>query len=259
MSNNIHKTAIISADVRFGDNVTVGPYSIIEGPVAIGDGTVIGAHCRIEGNTTLGKNCQFFTGAIIGTPPQDKKHKITDKVFLTIGDNNIFREYVTINPGTIDGGANTVIGSNNLFMANAHVAHDCHVGSDCTVANCSALAGHVSLEDRVIIGGMCGVHQFVRIGCLSIVGGCSKVVQDVPPYSIADGNPAVLRGINVVGLKRANYNSETSMALRRAYKVLFNSGLARGNALAQVKEQKIGLPEVAHLIEFVELSKRGIC
>lgn len=258
MSPNIHKTAIVSSQVKLGSNVTIGPYSVIEGPVVLGDDVVIGAHCVVEGRTVLGRGCQLFTGAVIGSPPQDKKHRAENQVFLEIGDHNIFREYVTINPGTVEGGGKTVIGNNNLFMACSHVAHDCLVGNDCTMANYSGLSGHVTLEDRAVIGGLTGVHQFVRVGYLSMIGGCSKINQDVPPYGLVDGNPATLRGLNIVGLRRGNVSSESSLALRRAYKILFNSGLARTNAIAQVEEQMGGVPEVKRLVEFINNSKRGI-
>jgi len=258
MAENIHKTAIISKDAKLGKNVFVGPYAIIDGPVVLGDGCVIGAHCVIEGYTTFGKNCQVFSSAVIGSRPQDKKHNKKDKVTLTIGDNNIFREYVTVNPGTVEGGGKTTIGDNNLFMACSHVAHDCHIGSDCVLANYVGLSGHVTIEDRAIIGGLSGVHQFARVGFLSIIGGCSKVNQDVPPYSLVDGNPATLRGLNIIGIKRANIPSQSALSLRRAFKILFNSGLARSNAVAQVEKQLNGVPEIKRLIEFIQTSKRGI-
>lgn len=257
-TQQIHPTAIISDDVTLGKNVVIGPYTIINGPVILGDDVSIGAHCVIEGWTTIGRGCQLYTGAVIGSPPQDKKHDRKDKVFLKIGDDNIFREYVTVNPGTIDGGGETTIGNGNLFMACSHVAHDCHVGSHCIMANYVGLSGHVTIEDRAVIGGLSGVHQHARVGFLSIIGGCSKVNQDVPPYCMVDGNPATLRTLNVVGLKRANISSQTSLALRRTIKILFNSGLARSNALTQVKEQMGTIPEVKRLIDFVESSKRGI-
>jgi len=254
----IHPTAIIAAEVRLGKDVSVGPYTVIEGPVTVGDGTVIGAHCVVEGHTTLGEKCQLYTAAVIGSRPQDKKHNSKDQVFLTIGDNNIFREYVTVNPGTIEGGGTTSIGNDNLFMACSHVAHDCHIGDDCVLANYVGLSGHVTIEDRALIGGLSGVHQFARVGYMSIIGGCSKVNQDVPPYCMVDGNPATLRGLNAIGIKRAGIPSDTALALRRAFKILFNSGLARGNAIAQVEQQMNGVPEIGRLLEFIKTSKRGI-
>ncbi len=258
MLNQIHPTAIIGSDVKLGNNVTVGPYAIIQGHVSLGDDTVVGAHALVEGYTTMGKGCQIFTGAVIGSRPQDKKHQNTDKVFLKIGDNNIFREYVTVNPGTLEGGGTTVIGNNNLLMACAHVAHDCHIGNDCVMANYVGLSGHVTIEDRAVIGGLTGIHQFTRVGYLSVIGGCSKVNQDVPPYSMVDGNPATLRGLNIVGLKRAGMASATQLELRRVFKVLFNSGLNRSNAIVQVKEQYNGLAEINRVLEFIQASTRGI-
>jgi len=258
MINTIHQTAVIGEQVKLGANVKIGPYAVIDGEVTLGDNVIVGAHCVIEGHTTIGRGCQFYSGAVIGSPPQDRKHQKTDKVFLTIGSNNVFREYVTVNPGTIEGGGMTSIGDNNLFMACCHVAHDCHIGNDCVLANYVGLSGHVTIEDRAVIGGLSGVHQYARVGYLSMIGGCSKVNQDVPPYSLVDGNPATLRGLNIVGLKRADVASPVQKALHHAFKILFNSGLNRSNALLQVKDQLNGLPEIDRVIDFIQTSKRGI-
>ena len=259
MPNSIHKTAIIGERVKLGANVSIGPYAIIDGDVTLGDDVVIGAHCVVEGHTTIGKACQIYSSAVIGSAPQDRKHQKKDKVYLEIGSNNVFREYVTVNPGTLEGGGKTSIGNNNLFMACCHVAHDCHIGNDCVLANYVGLSGHVTIEDRAVIGGLTGVHQYTRVGYLSMIGGCSKVNQDVAPYSLVDGNPATLRGLNIVGLKRAEIPSLTLKALHRAFKILFNSGLNRSNAVLQVQEHLNGLPEIARVIEFIQISKRGIC
>ncbi len=258
MSNTIHKTAIVGKQVKLGKNVNIGPYAVIDGEVTLGDDIVIGAHCVVEGNTTIANGCQLFTGAVIGSPPQDRKYQKKDKVFLNIGVNNVFREYVTVNPGTIEGGGETRIGDNNLFMACCHVAHDCKIGNDCVLANYVGLSGHVTIEDRAVIGGLSGVHQHGRVGYLSMIGGCSKVNQDVAPFSLVDGNPATLRGLNIVGLKRADVPSPNQIALHRAFKILFNSGLNRSNAVLQVKSQLNGTPEVHLLLEFIQISKRGI-
>jgi len=258
MANNIHKTAIIGDKVKIGKNVAIGPYSVVEGQVTLGDDVTIGAHCLVEGATAIGRGCQIFTGAVIGSVPQDRKHQKTHKVFLNIGENNIFREYVTVNPGTIEGGGTTMIGNNNLFMACCHVAHDCNIGNDCVLANYVGLSGHVTIEDRAVIGGLSGVHQYGRIGYLSMIGGCSKVNQDVPPFSLVDGNPATLRGLNIVGLKRAQVPTENQRVLHRAFKILFNSGLNRSHAVLQVKEELNGVPEIHRVIEFIQTSKRGI-
>ena len=249
-------TALVSKKAKLGEGVSVGPYAVIADSVIIGTGTKIGSHCVIEGNTTIGKNCELFTGAVIGSRPQDLKYK-GEKVYLEVGDNNIIREYCTLNPGTEEG-SKTIVGNGNLIMAYSHVAHDCRVGNNCVLANGSTLAGHVSIEDRAVIGGLSGIHQYGRVGFLSMIGGCSKVNQDVPPFSLVDGNPATLRGLNIVGLKRADIPSDRQMALRRAFKILFNSGLNRTNAINQIQEQLNGVPEISRVIEFIQTSKRGI-
>ncbi|MBU1124637.1 MAG: acyl-ACP--UDP-N-acetylglucosamine O-acyltransferase, partial [Candidatus Omnitrophica bacterium] len=196
----IHSTAIVDKNAKLSDDIQIGAYSIIEGPVAIGKGVKIGSHCRIEGNTTIGENCEIFTGAVLGSSPQDLKFK-GEMVYLQIGNNNIIREYCTFNPGTEEGGK-TRVGNHNLFMAYSHVAHDCIVGDHTVIANNGTLAGHVTIEDRAVVGGLVAIHQFVHIGTLSIIGGCSKVVQDIPPYSTCDGHPARVYGLNLVGLRR---------------------------------------------------------
>ncbi|MFT7538530.1 MAG: UDP-N-acetylglucosamine acyltransferase, partial [Lysobacterales bacterium] len=180
----IHKTAIIHPGAELSSGVTVGPYSIIEEGVRLGDNVRVGSHCVITGQTLIGRNSRIYTGAVVGSTPQDKKHATDDNVFLNIGEDNVIREYVTMNPGTAKGGGKTVIGNNNLFMAYSHIAHDCIVGNNCVMANGATLAGHVTLEDNTVIGGLSAVHQFVRLGRLSIVGGCTKVIQDIPPFSM---------------------------------------------------------------------------
>src|SRR3989338_5546487 len=176
----IHPTAIVSKKAKLAADIIVGPYSIISDTVTIGSGTKIGSHCVIDGNTRIGRDCEIFTGAVVGSRPQDLKYK-GETVFLEIGDGNIIREYCTFNPGTEEGGKTTV-GNDNLFMAYAHIAHDCIVGNNCVIANNGTLAGHVVIEDMAVVGGLVAIHQFVRVGTLSIIGGCSKVVQDIPPY-----------------------------------------------------------------------------
>ncbi len=255
---DIHKTAIIHPKAKLGNHVSVGPYTIIGEGVTLGDGAAVGSFCVLEGNTTIGKDCQFFTGAVIGSIPQDKKFTDKEKVFLIIGDRNIFREYVTVNPGTGEGGK-TIIGHNNLFMAYAHVAHDCIFGNNCVTANNGTAAGHVIIEDSVVIGGLTAIHQFVRLGTHSIVGGCSKVVQDIPPFSTCDGHPARVYGLNTLGLKRAKLPSANIQALKKAFKILFFSGLARSHALEKIKKEIPSCPELDHLISFIETSTRGIC
>ncbi|MDP2652963.1 MAG: acyl-ACP--UDP-N-acetylglucosamine O-acyltransferase [Candidatus Omnitrophota bacterium] len=256
---NIHKTAVVNPDAKLSPGVTVGAYSIVGSDVTIGDNVKIGDHCVIDGQTTVGKNSQVFTGAIIGSAPQDKKYSGQDNVYLTIGENNIIREYVTINTGTVEGGGKTVIGKNNLLMAYSHVAHDCVIGNNCVMANVGTLAGHVTLEDNAIVGGLTAVHQFVRLGRLSIVGGCSKVVQDIPPFSMCDGHPAKVYNLNLVGLKRANVSLKTVNVLKKAFKILFFSGLSKTHAIAQLEKDLEPCPEVEHLIFFAKMTKRGLC
>ncbi|MFA5287032.1 MAG: acyl-ACP--UDP-N-acetylglucosamine O-acyltransferase [Candidatus Omnitrophota bacterium] len=252
----IDQTAIVSKKAKLADDVTVGPFTVINEGVSIGSGTRIGSHSLIEGNTTIGKNCEIFTGAVIGSRPQDLKYK-GEKVFLDIGDNNIIREYSTFNPGTEDGGR-TIVGSGNLFMAYSHVAHDCRVGNNCVFANNATLAGHVTVEDMAVIGGLVAIHQFVRVGSLSITGGCSKVVQDIPPYSTCDGHPAAVFGLNLVGLRRHKVSRDSIKELDRAYKILFNSGFTAKHALGELEKGKIESEEVKYLINFVKGSERGI-
>lgn len=254
----IHKTALIHPSAKISDGVNIGAYSVIGSEVIIGENVKIGNHCVIEGLTTIGKNTQIYSGAIIGSAPQDKKYN-GENVELIIGENNIIREYVTMNPGTPEGGSRTIIGNNNLLMAYSHVAHDCVIGNNCVMANAGTLAGHVTLEDNAVVGGLSAVHQFVRLGRLSIVGGCSKVVQDIPPFSMCDGHPAKVYSINIVGLKRAKIPSKTCQDLRKAFKLLFHSGLSKTTALARIQSEVDMSPEVEHLIFFAKTTKRGLC
>ena len=254
---SIHPTALISKKAKLGQGVCVGPYAVIGDEVVIGEGTVIGAHCVVSGKTTLGEHCQVFTGAVLGSPPQDLKYKGKNS-FLEIGNENIIREYVTINLGTEDN-SRTVVGNNNFIMAYSHIAHNCTVGDNCVIANCGTLAGYVNLEDKVVVGGMVAIHQFTRVGSLSIIGGCSKVVSDVPPYSTCDGHPARVYGINVVGLRRHSVDGSIIKQLGHAFKILFNSGLSLPNALQKLSGEEFTSVEVSHLIEFVKNSKRGVC
>lgn len=252
----IHPTAIVHPDAELGEGVEIGPYSIIAGTVKVGDRTCIGARATIEGYTTLGEECEVFTGAVIGSVTQDKKYE-GGTSFLRIGNRNHIREYVTINPGTKEG-TETVIGDDALLMAYAHVAHDCVIGNRVVLANQATLAGHVVIEDRAIIGGLSAVHQFVRIGTLSIVGGCSKVVQDVPPFMMVDGHPAKAYGINSVGLDRAGISREEKLLLKKAFKILFRSGLSAKNAAARIREELPTSPSLSTLLEFLKGSTRGI-
>ena len=256
-STIIHPTAIVHPDAELGMGVEIGPYSIVEGTVKIGDRTKVDARVSIKGHTTIGADNEIFTGAVIGSMTQDKKYK-GGVSYIHIGDHNKIREYVTINSGT-DEGTETVIGSDNLIMAYAHIAHDCILRNHITLANNGTLAGHVIIDDRAIIGGFGAVHQFVRIGYLTIIGGCSKVVQDVPPYVIADGHPAKIFGLNSVGLERAQVSSEERSNLKKAFKILFRSGSAAKIALKKAEAELPKSQAVKTLIQFIQQSERGIC
>lgn len=252
----IHPAAIVHPDAELGEGVEIGPYSLVAGTVKMGDRTRLGAHVTIEGHTTLGEECEVFTGAVVGSVTQDKKYE-GGTSYLRIGSRNRIREYVTINPGTKEG-TETVIGDDSLFMAYAHVAHDCTIGNQVVLANQATLAGHVIVEDRAIIGGLSAVHQFVRIGTLAIVGGCSKVVQDVPPFMMVDGHPAKAYGINSVGLDRAGMPQEEKTLLKKAFKILFRSGLSVKNAVIRIQEEIPLTPSIEVLLQFLKGSRRGI-
>ena len=254
----IHPTAIVHSKAKLGEGVSVGPCSVIEERVTVGPRTKIGAHCVIEGRTTIGADCQIFTGAVIGSIPQDLKYRGEDSALL-IGDRNKIREYVTINPGTVGGGGKTVIGSDCLLMAYAHVAHDCLIGNHVIIANSAALAGHITVEDHAIIGGLVGIHQFVRVGTLAFIGGCSRVVQDIPPYATCVGYPAKVFGLNNEGLRRVGISSDAKQRLHHAFRVLFHSKLSMTNALEQVAHDADHHPELQHLLTFIRQSKRGVC
>ena len=254
--NNIHKTAIIEEGAKLGDNISIGAFTIIGSNVSIGDGTVVDSHTVIEGKTTIGKNNHIFSHAAIGTIPQDLKFNGED-VELIIGDNNKIREYTLFNPGTIGGGSITKIGDNNLFMGYTHVAHDVIIGNNCIFANCATLAGHVEIDDFVVIGGLTPVHQFCKIGTHSMIAGGSVVTQDIPPYCLAEGNRAVLRGLNLNGLRRRFKDRTDINAIKSAYKALFESS----NPLADIGNELLQKSENIHVKElasFVVNTKRGI-
>lgn len=258
MSVRIHPTAVVDSAARFGDGVVVGPYSIIGAGVVIGDDTEIGPHVVIDGQTTIGARCHFVGQSSIGTPPQDLKYA-GGPTKLVIGDDNIVREFVTINRATEQGGGVTTVGSHGMFMAYAHVAHDCVVGDHVVMANAATLAGHVTIEDHAIVGGLVAIHQFVRIGESAILGGGSMVTLDVSPYCMAAGDRAALHGLNVIGLKRRGFSAETLNALRAAYRTIFRSGMRLQEALEALKGEAVDEPCVARLVGFIEQSTRGIC
>jgi UDP-N-acetylglucosamine acyltransferase len=253
----IHPTAIIDPTAELHETVSVGPYSIIAGSVTIDSGTQIGSHVFIDQYTRIGKDCQIFPFTSIGTAPQDKKFK-GEKTELVIGDENMIREYATINRGTPDGGGVTRIGNQNLLLAYIHIAHDCHLGNGITMVNVATLGGHVTLEDYSVIGGLAAVHQFVRIGAHAYVGGKTGVSQDIPPFVLASGERAKLFGLNIVGLKRHNFSNEAIQALKKAYQTVIRSHLTIQEAMIRVEKEVPVFPEVQQFLEFVRNSKRGI-
>jgi UDP-N-acetylglucosamine acyltransferase len=253
----IHSTAIIDATAELDSGVEVGPYSIIGPRVKIGKNTRIGPHVVIDGWTEIGEECTIFQFASLGAVPQDLKYR-GEESRVIIGSNNTIREFVTINRGTAQAGGETRLGSNNLLMAYCHVAHDCRIGSHVVLANAATLAGHIEMEDHAIVGGLAAVHQFVRLGSYCIIGGCSGVSQDIPPYMMANGQRAQLYGLNIEGLKRHRFPEEAVNNLKKAYRVIFRSGLTVEKALEQLESEIQNSAEVNHLITFIKASKRGI-
>jgi UDP-N-acetylglucosamine acyltransferase len=252
----IHPTAIIHPKAQIASSCQIGPYCVIGEHVVMGENCQLHSHVVIDGHTTLGSGNEIFPFASIGLKTQDLKWKggITR---TRIGDNNTFREYVTIHSATSEGEV-TEVGSGNHILAYCHLAHNVILGNDVIMSNVATLAGHVMVEDHAVIGGLAAIHQFCRIGAYSIIGGCSKVVQDVPPYMLADGNPAVTRTINKVGLERNKISEEAQTALKQAYKILFREKLTTQNALARIEADLPQLPEIVHLCHFVRKSERGI-
>jgi UDP-N-acetylglucosamine acyltransferase len=252
----IHPTAVVHPKAELGTGCQVGPYCVVGEHVAIGANCLLHSHIVIDGHTTLGKDNQIFPFASIGLQTQDLKWK-GGLTRTEIGDNNTFREYVTIHSATGDGEV-TKVGSNNHILAYSHIAHNVILGSGVIMSNVATLAGHVIVEDFAVVGGLAAIHQFCRIGKMSIVGGCSKVVQDVPPFMLADGNPAETRTVNKVGMERNGISEPAQSALRQAFKILFREGLTIPNALARIEQDLPSLPEMEHLIQFVRQSERGI-
>lgn len=254
---SIHPTAIVDSSAKLGD-VEIGPYAVVGSGVTLADGVRVGPHAVIYGETQMGEGNVVHAHAVIGGDPQDLKYE-GGATRLQIGANNTFREFVTISRGTEHGGGLTSIGDNNLFMACAHVGHDARIGSHCVFANSVALAGHVLVQDHAVLGGMAGVHQFSRIGRFAMVGAGAMAAQDVPPFSIAQGDRARLFGLNIIGLRRGGFDSETISVLRNAYRELFSKGAPLRIALERVRESHGASNEVRELIEFIEESKRGLC
>ncbi len=252
-----HPTAIIHPDAKLADDVSVGAYSIIGEHVEIGAGTTVGPHVVIEGHTRIGINNRIFQFSSLGGIPQDKKYA-GEPMRLEIGDNNLIRECCTFNIGTVQDVGVTRIGSNNWVMAYVHVAHDCQVGNNIVLANSVQLAGHVHVDDHAILGAFVGAHQFCKVGAHVMVGAGSLLFQDLPPYVMVGGNPATPHGINSEGLKRRGFSSATIMAIKRAYKTLYKSGLSLEQAKAEIDAQAAEHPELKLYTEFLARSTRGI-
>jgi len=253
----IDSRAVIEPGAEIGENVSIGPFSIVSGNVSIGDGTWIGPHVVISGRTRIGRNNRIYQFSSVGEAPQHLGYAGEDTV-VEIGDGNTIREYVTINRGTGEGGGVTRIGDDNFLMAYVHIAHDCFIGSQTIFANCASLAGHVEVGNRAILGGFTLVHQFCRVGVHSITGIGCVCLQDVPPFVVAAGNRAQPHGINVKGLRRRGFSEDEITALKRAYRTLYRSDLLLTEARARIKREGAGFPTVVELAEFLEGSERGI-
>ncbi len=251
----IHASAVIEKGAMLGNNVSVGPFAYIGPNVKIGDNTSVASHAVIEGHTTIGQNNRIFPHAAVGTIPQDLKFA-GERVELIIGDNNTIREFTLLNPGTKGGGTVTKIGNGNLLMGYVHLGHDVIIGDNCILANGATLAGHVELGNHVVIGGLTPIHQFVHIGDYAMIGGASALSQDIPPFCLAEGNRANLRGLNLTGLRRAMDREEIN-ALKSAYRELFEEG----NPLQEIAQnlfESTNSEKVKQLCEFIKTSKRGI-
>ena len=254
----IHKTAVVDKKAKISENAIVGPYSIVGPHVQIGEGTEVQSHVNITGNTIIGSNTKIFPFASIGTNPQDLKYK-GEQTKLDIGNDNIIREHVTINTGTVGGGGITKIGNNNLIMIGAHIAHDCMIGHNVVIANSAAIAGHAQISDDVIIGGNCGIQQFTRIGRMAMIGGMSGVSRDVIPYGLSFGNRNYLEGINLVGLRRKKVSNKEILALSEAYEEIFKTRSLHEN-LTKLSEELKNNEYVKEVIDFINHDKkRPIC
>lgn len=252
----IHPAAIIEKGAEIADGAAIGPYCVIGGNVVIGAGTRLISHVTIDGRTTIGSSCTIHPFVSLGGPPQDITYQGEETTCL-VGNNNVIREYVTVNRGTKSSGT-TRVGNNNFIMAYSHIAHDCVVGSNVIMANCATLAGHSHIEDFVILSGLCAIHQFCRVGKYAFVSGLTGVPKDIPPFVMAAGNRATLYGLNVVGLERHGFSKEEIAVLKKAYRILFRSSLSLQASLEQIEEELDG-ECVRELVTFIRASERGIC
>lgn len=252
----IHASAIVHPGAEIAATVEIGPYSIIEDDVKIAEGTQISSHVRLSSGTRLGKNCRVFQGAVLGSIPQDLKF-VGEETTLEIGDRTTIREYATLNRGTSDR-KKTLVGNDCFLMAYSHVAHDCILGNNVVIANTVNMAGHVIIEDHAGIGGVTPIHQFVRIGMHSFIGGGYRVAKDVPPFILAMGEPLQYGGLNVVGLKRRGFTDETLSALKLAYRIIYRKNLNLHDALDKIEQDIVQLEEVKYLVSFFRNSERGV-
>lgn len=252
----VHPTAVVEEGARLGPGTVIGAYGYVGAEVTVGPGCNLHHHATVEGYTILGRGCEIFPYACVGLRSQDLKYR-GGRPGLRAGNGNIFREFCTIHAATSDG-EYTVIGDDCLFLAYSHVAHDCHVGNGVIMSNNATLAGHVRVDDFAIIGGLSGVHQFCQIGTRAMVGGCSKVEKDVPPYLIGDGHPATIHGVNIIGLQRAGFDEETIALVKQAYRILYRDGLNRSQALEKLANHpRAESMEIRALLNFAEKSQRG--
>ena len=250
----IHPTAIVHPGAEIDEGVEIGPFSIIGPNVRIGRNTVVMSSVVVEGWTTVGADNVIFPNAVLGTAPQDLSYR-GQRAYVRIGDRNEVREGVTVHRAADEDGV-TSVGDDNLLMACAHVAHNCHIGNQVVMANYAGLAGHAVVEDQAILGGLSGVHQFVRIGRLCMVGGLAKITKDLPPFAIVDGNPARIYGLNSRGLRRRGVAESARLALKRSFRLLTMAGLNLEQALAAIRSSQLDCPEVAHLVDFLEAPTR---
>lgn len=252
----IHPTAIVHPKAKIAATADIGPYCVVHENVEINAHVRLDSHVVVDGWTTLGEGCRVHSFASLGGDSQDLKFK-GEKTFVKIGSKTTIREYVTINGGTGEG-TETVVGSSCHIMAYAHIAHNCVVGDHVVIANCGTLAGHVVVEDMAVIGGLVAIHQFCRVGAMSILGGCSKVIQDIPPFMMGDGHPAVVRGLNLLGMKRRGVTEEAQREIKKAFKIIYKSGLNTSNAVKEIQSQNFQSKEIEQLLQFISASQRGI-
>ena len=252
----IHPTAIVDASAEIGAGTVIGPYCIVAAGVVIGPGCWLQNHVTLSGPMTVGPRNKFYAYCSIGQQSQDLKYQ-GEPTYLEIGEENTFREFVTVNRSTISAGK-TCVGSRGNFLAYSHIGHDCEVGDDVVFSNNGTLAGHVKIGDHAVIGGLTAVHQFCRIGRFAITGGCSKIVQDIPPFMIADGNPAKVRGINIIGLERHGFSTDTIKEIKEAFRLIYRSKYNTGQAIEAIRKELDLSAELNQIVEFIEQSERGL-